>query len=145
MEEVNMNWLAYFSAVIAQMLIGYIWFHPKVMGTYWAKANGLDFESLRPTHLHRAMLFTLLYTLLFTFFLKINVTGPGQDIAPDGHSYITFQHGLVHACILTLMVIVPVFGTPAQYEKRNWNWAICHVGYWFLRMAVACGILSMWR
>lgn len=145
MEEMHINWAAYAVAVVAQMIIGYLWFHPAVMGKMWAKANGISVEEMKPKNMAMTMGITILLTLLFTFFIMTNVTGPGQSVAPDGHSYVTFQHGLAHALILTIMVIIPVLGTPALYEKRSWGWVIVHVGYWFLRLAVAAGILSMWR
>jgi hypothetical protein len=69
------------------------------------------------------------------------VTGPGQEDV----KFHTFQHGVAHAILLSIMVMLPVFGTPALYEKRSWSWTLCHVGYWFVRMAVAGGILSLWR
>jgi len=140
-----MNWTAYAVAVVAQLIIGYIWFHPSVMGKMWAKANNSDYETMKPDKPGMMYGLNLVFTLLFTVFLMINVTGPGQDTAPDGHSFHTFQHGFAHAVILTIMIIIPIFGTPAVFEKRGMNWVIVHVGYWFLRLAVAGGILSMWR
>ncbi|MFN0032700.1 MAG: DUF1761 domain-containing protein [Flavobacteriales bacterium] len=141
----NANWIAYAVAVVAQMVIGFLWFHPSVMGKMWAKAIGTTVEGLKPKNPGMVYGLTILYTLLFTFFLMTNVTGPGQDVAPDGHSYATFQHGLAHAVALTLMVILPVLGTPALFEGKSKGWMIVQVGYWFVRMAVALGILSAWR
>ena len=140
-----MNWAAYAVAVVAQMIIGVIWFHPSVMGKMWAKAIGVSIEELKPKNPGMVYGFTILYTLLFTMFLMTNVTGPGQDVAPDGHSYHTFQHGFAHAVILSIMVILPVLGTPALYEGKKKGWMVVQVGYWFVRLVVAAGILSAWR
>ena len=145
MEEMNINWLAFAVAVVAQMVVGYLWFHPSVMGKVWAKANGIDIKDMKPKNAGVTYGITILLTLFFTMWLTINVTGPGQDVAPDGHSFHTFQHGLGHAILITFFIMIPVFGTPALFEKRGWGWFIVHVGYWFLRMAVAFGILSAWR
>jgi len=141
----HINWAAFAVAVVAQMLVGYIWFHPAVMGKMWAKVNGLDINNMKPTNAGMTYGLTILLTVIFTFWLTMNVTGPGQDTAPDGHSYHTFQHGLAHAALLSIMIMLPVFGTPALFEKRGIGWVIVHVGYWFFRMAVAAGILSVWR
>lgn len=141
----HFNWAAYGVAVVAQLIIGYIWFHPSVMGKVWAKANGIDIKDLQPKNAGLTYGVTLLLTLIFTFWLMMNVAGPGQDVAPDGHSFHTFQHGLAHALLLTIAVMIPVFGTPALFEKRGWGWFLVHTGYWFFRMAVAQGILSFWR
>jgi len=136
-----MNWIAYAVAVVAQMIIGYIWFHPAVMGKRWAKANGINIEDMKIANPGMTYGLTILYTLIFTFWLAINVTGPGQE----DMKYHTFQHGIAHATLLTIMVILPVIGTPGLFEKKGFGWTMIHVGYWFLRMAVAQGILSLWR
>ena len=34
MEEMQINWMAFATAVVAQMIVGYLWFHPAVMGKY---------------------------------------------------------------------------------------------------------------
>lgn len=145
MEEMHTNWAAFAAAVVAQMGIGYIWFHPKVMGAMWAKALGISIEEMKPKNPGMVYGLTTLYTLLFTLFLLLNVTGPGQDVAPDGHSYHTFQHGIGHAILLTTLVIIPVLGSPALYEGKKKEWMIVQTGYWLLRLIVAAGIISMWR
>ena len=74
-------------------------------------------------------------------FLVNNVTGLGNEDL----KFHTFKHGIFHAIILTLMIMLPVFGTPALFEKRDWRWVMVHVGYWFCRIGAAAGILSYWR
>jgi hypothetical protein len=145
MEQMHMNWAAYAVAVVAQMIFGYLWFHPSVMGKMWAKANGVNVEDMKPKNPAMVYGLTILYTLIFTFWLMINVTGPGQDTHPDGHSFHTFQHGVSHAILLTIMVIIPVLGTPALFEGKKTGWMVVQVGYWFIRMAIAQGIISLWR
>jgi cytochrome b561 len=115
------------------------------MGTLWAKSIGKTPEEMKPKNMAMIMGLTILYTLLLTMFLLINVTGPGQDTAPDGHSYHTFGHGLGHAVFLSILIIIPVMGTPALYEEKSKLYFFVQLGYWFVRMAVALGILSAWR
>ncbi len=141
----QMNWAAFAVAVVAQMVIGFIWFHPAVMGKMWAKSIGISIEDMKPKNPGMVYGLTILYTILFTMWLMTNVTGPGQDVAPDGHSYHTFQHGVVHAFILAIMVILPVLGTPALYEGKTKGWMMVQMGYWTVRLIVAAGIISMWR
>lgn len=137
----NFNWIAYAIAVVSQMVIGFVWFHPAVMGKMWAKACGVTVEDMKPSNPGLTYGLTILYTLIFTFWLMINVTGPGQEDV----KFHTFQHGLSHAALLTVMVIIPVIGTPAVFEKKGLNYMIVQCGYWFFRMAVAQGVLSLMR
>jgi hypothetical protein len=145
MEEMHFNWAAYAVAVVAQMIVGYIWYNPAVMGKMWAQTNGIDEKDMQPKNMGMAVGLSVVLTLLFTMWLMINVTGPGQDTAPDGHSYHTFMHGFAHAVILSIMIMIPVYGMPAIYERRGMKWFLIHVGHWFLRMVVGAGILSAWR
>jgi hypothetical protein len=137
----ELNWMAYVAAVIAQLVIGFIWFHPAVLGKMWARSINMPIEEMKPARPAVTYGLTILYTLIFTFWLAVNVTGFGQE--PE--RYHTFQHGLAHATLLTIMVITPVLGTPALYENKKASWMFVQVGYWFVRMAVAQGILSLWR
>lgn len=141
----QINWAAFAVAVVVQMVIGYLWFHPAVMGKMWAKANNATVEEMKPKNPGMVYGLTILFTILITFFFVTNVTGPGQEVAPDGHSYKTFQHGLAHAVILTIMVVIPLVCTPALFIGKSLSWMIVQVGYWFLRLAAALGILSAWR
>ncbi len=141
MEELQINWMAFATAVVAQMIVGYLWFHPAVMGKIWARSLGKTYEDLTPKNPAVTYGIAFLLTLLFTMFLVANVTGPGQEDL----KFHTFQHGIVHAITLALMILLPVFGTPALFEKRDWRWVLVHVGYWFCRIGVAAGILSYWR
>jgi cytochrome b561 len=140
----DVNWYAFAAAVVAQILIGYIWFHPAVMGKIWAKAIGKTIEEIKPQNPALVYGVTILLTLLFTNWLVYNVTGPGQD-HDETHSFVTAQHGLAHAILLTLMFTIPIFGTLALFERKTWGWFIVQTGYWFLRLAAAASILSAWR
>jgi cobalamin biosynthesis protein CobD/CbiB len=139
--EMHINWLAYAVAVIAQMVIGYLWFHPKVMGGKWAEANNTTIDAMKPKNPGLVYGLTLLFTLLGTIFILFNVTGFGQEDI----KFHTVKHGIAHAVMFFVMVLVPVLGTPALHEGRNKNWYIVQLSYWFVRCAVAFAILSAWR
>lgn len=141
MENVHLNWAAYAVAVVAQMVIGYLWFHPAVMGKMWAQANGKSIEEMKPKNPGLVYGVTMLYTLLNTLFLMVQVVGPGQEDV----QYHTVKHGLFHALLFSAMVILPVLGTPALHEGKSRNWMLVQFSYWFVRVSVAMAILSMWR
>lgn len=141
MENMNLNWAAYAVAVVAQTIIGYLWFHPAVMGKMWAEANGRTIDEMKPKNPGMVYGLTMLYTLLNTMFLMINVTGFGQEDV----QFHTIKHGLFHAVVFAVLVILPVLGTPSLHEGKPKGWMIVQMGYWFVRLSVAMGILSWWR
>jgi cobalamin biosynthesis protein CobD/CbiB len=139
--EMHINWLAYAVAVIAQMVIGYLWFHPKVMGNKWAEANNSSIEAMKPKNSGLVYGLTLLFTLLCTMFILLNVTGFGQEDI----QFHTIKHGVLHSIMFFVMVLIPVLATPALHEGRSANWYIVQLSYWLVRCTVAFAILSAWR
>ena len=63
----------------------------------------------------------------------------------DGHSFVTFQHGVAHGIIFSITVLIPIFTTMAIFEKRKFSWAFVNWGYWAITAILMCGILSAWR
>ncbi|MBK6860536.1 MAG: DUF1761 domain-containing protein [Saprospiraceae bacterium] len=143
--EPQLNMMAIGVASLIPMIMGFIYYHPKVMGNAWMNANGFSQESLGNGPKPIWYLVALVLSFLFAVKFAVEVTGPGQDVAPDGHSYVTFQHGMAHGIVNTIMIILPIFGTLSIFEKRSWTWAFINVGYWGLCLIIMQGILSAWR
>lgn len=143
--EPQLNMMAIGVASLIPMIMGFIYYHPKVMGNAWMNANGFTQESLGNGPKPIWYLVALVLSFLFAVKFALDVTAPGQDVAPDGHSYVTFQHGMAHGIVNTIMIILPIFGTLSIFEKRSWTWAFINVGYWGLCLIIMQGILSAWR
>ncbi|MBK8193503.1 MAG: DUF1761 domain-containing protein [Lewinellaceae bacterium] len=141
MEDFHVNWLAVAAASITPMIVGMIWYHPKVMGTVWMKATGLKEEDMRAGNMGMIYGAALVLAFMLALFLMLNVTGFGQEDV----QFHTFKHGLGHGLMLTLLFVLPLFGTNALFEKRGWNWLLVNVGYWWVTLSIALGILSAWR
>ena len=149
--EPQLNFLALIVAALVPMIMGFVYYHPKVLGSLWMKANGFTLESIGTGPKPVMYLLALVVSFLLAFFVWINVTGAGgvdqlQVTDPkDGHSYVTFCHGVVHGVLISLTVILPVFVTMTIFEKRSWSWAFVNWGYWALTVTLMAGILSAWR
>ena len=142
--EPQANLIAVAVAALVPMIMGFIYYHPKVMGNAWMKANGFTLESIGTGPKPVLYLVALAFSFLLSFRLCIDVIAPGQDVAPDGHSYITFQHGLAHGAINTIFLLLPVLGTISIFEKRGWNWLFVNLAYWGVTLMIMQGILSAW-
>lgn len=141
----ELNWLAVVVAALMPMIVGFVYYHPKVMGNAWMNANGFTLESIGNGPKPILYGVALGLSVLLSMWVAVNVTGPGQDVAPDGHSYATFGHGAVHAVVNSLFFLLPVLGTQSIFEKRGWNWVFVNLGYWVATLALMGGILSAWR
>lgn len=145
MEEMHINFLAVLVAALVPMIVGFVYYHPKVLGGAWMRANGFTLESVGTGPKPIMFGVALVLSFLLSFWLCANVTGPGQQTAPDGHSYATFGHGVVHGIIISILVLLPVLGTQSIFEKRGWNWVFVNLGYWLVSLSIMGGLLSAWR
>ncbi len=149
--EPHLNPLALIVAALVPMIMGFVYYHPKVLGNQWMRANGFTLESLGTGPKPVMYLLALAVSFLLAFFLWGNVTGAGgvdsfQVTDPrDGHSHVTFGHGAFHGVAISILVLLPIFVTMAIFEKRSWSWAFVNWGYWALTVILMAGILSAWR
>ncbi|HAD14643.1 MAG TPA: hypothetical protein DCF33_19630 [Saprospirales bacterium] len=141
----EINWIAVAVTALVPMIVGFVYYHPQVLGGSWMRANGFTLESVGNGPKPVLYLAALGLSFLLSMFVCVNVTGPGQDVAPDGHSYATFGHGVVHGIIISILLVLPILGTMSVFEKRGWNWVFVNLGYWMVTLVVMAGILSAWR
>ena len=47
MENFSMNWLAILVSALIPLIIGAIWYHPKVFGTAWMHATGITEDKIK--------------------------------------------------------------------------------------------------
>jgi hypothetical protein len=141
----EINFIAVAVAALIPMIVGFVYYHPAVLGGPWMKANGFTLESVGKGPNPILYVVALGFSFLLSMFVCVNVTGPGQDVAPDGHSYVTFQHGLAHGLMISLLVVLPILGTMSIFERRGWGWVFTNWGYWYVTLSIMAGILSAWR
>ena len=151
MQEPQMNFMAILVAAIIPMIMGFLYYHPAVFGKAWMNANGFTKEGMGNGPKPAFYLLALVLSFFLAMWMWAWTTGVGgveqmQVKDPvDGHSYVTFKHGLAHGLIFGLFIMLPVFGTMAIFEKRKFSWAFVNWGYWTITAILMCGILSAWR
>ena len=59
--------LALLVAAFSTLVVGFIWYNPKVFGTIWMKESGLTEEKLKGGN----MVVTLLVTFIYAFFIAV--------------------------------------------------------------------------
>lgn len=145
LQLMEINWIAVALSALVPMIVGFVYYHPQVLGGSWMRANGFTPESIGNGPKPILYLVALGFSFLLSMFVCVNVTGPGQDVAPDGHSYVTFGHGALHGVIISLLVVLPILGTMSIFERRGWGWVFTNWGYWLCTLVIMGGILSAWR
>jgi len=165
----EMNILAIVVAALVPLVVGFIWFNPKVFGNAWMKASGMTQEKAEGANMPLIMGLSLLFSAMLAMFLNsifIHQNGLLSLFAthPDfekvgsevynyiqnfkdsyGHLHRSFGHGMAHGGFFGIFVALPLIGTHALYERKSWKYILINVGYWWVCAMIMGGILSAWR
>ena len=135
----EINLLALLAAAFSTLVIGFVWYNPKVFGTIWMNESGITEEKMRGGNMVITLLASFIYAFFIAFvlrFLVIHQTGalgmvggdasiakPSYDafIADYGNAFRTFKHGALHGFMTGLFLILPVLGITALYERRSFK------------------------
>jgi hypothetical protein len=165
----DFNIVVHLIAALIPMIIGFAWYHPKVMGTVWMKAADMSDEKIKSGNM--ALIFGLSFVLSIvlsftyklladhhyayqTFFRPVVEHGIGVDpttpfgvelkglIDAYGERYHTWTHGLAHSMIISLFVLMPVMGTNAMFERKSFKYFMVNWGYWAITIAAMYMVLA---
>jgi len=163
-----MNFPAILVAAIVPLVVGAVWYNPKVMGAAWMKANGFTTEDVQGGNL--AVMFGLTFVLgiliaLMTNFLVVHQghvfsligTDPAmqdatselskwytQFVADHGDRHRSFGHGAFHGALSGFFLTAGIVGTISIFERRSFRYVAIHVAYWTITVGLMGGIICAW-
>lgn len=152
-------------ASLSTLLVGFIWYNPKVFGTIWMRETGITEEKAQGSNMLMIFGMAIFYGFLIAFILQMLVIHQygaygmiGGDPAADGvkpsfaafmadygTNFRTFKHGALHGFMAGLLFALPVVGTGALFEKRSWRYTLVSGGYWVVVCMIMGGILCAWE
>lgn len=65
-------------------------------------------------------------------------------IALHGNKYRWFGHGAFHGVIIGIFFVFPIITINALFERRGFKYALIHIGYWTITIALMGGVLCHW-
>jgi hypothetical protein len=146
-------------SVLIPLLIGFIWYNPKVFGNAWMKAAGLTEESMKGANMALIFGLTYLFSFMLSFFMLAIVrhemgmfsliNGASAEVetmaktilATVGDRYSTFKHGALHGTIAAIFFALPVLGINALFERKSGKYIFIHLGYWVVTLALIGGVM----
>lgn len=159
------NWLIILAAAFIPLVIGFVWYTPKVFGNAWMKACGLDEEKLKganmPLTFGLCFVFSFLLAMAMNFMvihqfhfysILMNEAGlkeAGSEVnnlaasfmSKYGNNFRTFKHGAFHGTIGGFFIAMPVLATNALFERKGFAYISINVGYWIVSMALMGGVV----
>ncbi len=161
----DFNFAIVLAATAVPLVIGFIWYHPKVFGTAWMHATGMTPEKGKQAN----MLVMFGLTILFSFFIasilmslvvhQISVVSlltnqpDSKDPASEsstmlkhfmelyGNSYRTFKHGVFHGTLTGIFMALPIVSINALFEQKGFKYIAINAGYWIVSMALMGGLI----
>ncbi|RZN84475.1 MAG: DUF1761 domain-containing protein [Winogradskyella sp.] len=160
--ELPINPIAIPIAAIAALVIGALWYNPKIgFGNLWMRESGMTEEKMKSGKMAvifgLSLVFAALLALLLMQFTNhqwgaFGMIGgdPAADgvlpsfeafMADYGTAFRTFKHGALHGTIFGVLGALPIIGTIALFERKSAKYIFVNAGYWILTLAVMGAIL----
>lgn len=159
----EINYWAIPVAAISALVVGFVWYNPKVFGTAWMKAAGMTEEKIQGANMGKIFAMALVFAILLAMSmitLTIHQTGAmgmvGGDlegalpsyaafISDYGTAHRTFGHGALHGFFGAVFIVLPTLGTNALFERKSAKYILINSGYWMVVMAIMGGIICGWH
>ena len=157
----NVNFLALLLAALSTLVVGFIWYNPKVFGNIWMKEAGLKEEDMKGANMVKIFGLSIVYAFLISFILQMltihqfgalgMVGGDPTKALPSynafmadyGTAFRTFKHGALHGFLTGLFLAFPLIGTNAVYERRSFKYVLVTGGFWIVCFTIMGGIICM--
>lgn len=163
----KLNYYLVFITATFPLLIGMVWYHPKVLGTAWMNAAGIKADTPKPNILLLIGLTYLLGIFISLSMYQVTIhqmglyamfqgnadamnpaTELGKTIAglmeQYGTNFRSFKHGALHGSIMAIFFALPILGINALLERRGGKYILIHAGYWIITVALIGGVICGW-
>lgn len=168
-----MNFVAIIVAALIPMIIGFIWYHPKVFGNTWMQVAGMTEEKVKTGNM--PLIFGLSFLLSLMLAVSINSIAYHDSFINGALYYVTdgtmkpdpaseagrwleyyntnlaasnhtFKHGAFHGFFIAgLLLALPIMATNALFERKSFKYVAVNVGYWLLTLMLMGGLLAAWQ
>jgi uncharacterized membrane protein YqhA len=154
------NWPIVLLAAIIPLIVGFIWYHPKVFGTVWMNVNGFTPESKKGANMAKIFGWTFFFSIMLALsihFIVIHQYHVYSIFASDttteskdyltafmekyGKNFRTFKHGVLHGIISGVFFVFPIIAINSLFERRGFKYAFIHAGFWIVSIALMGGII----
>lgn len=158
----GINFLVLGVATIIPLLVGFIWYNPKVFGAAWMQAAEVTEDKMQGANMLLIFGLTLVLSFILSFMLQTLVihqyslygllindlkdNPKAQELFNEimssfGSNFRTFKHGALHGIICGITIVLPVMGINALFERKGWKYILINTGYWVFSLAIMGGII----
>jgi hypothetical protein len=144
MPNIELNYVAIAVAVVANFVLGFIWYTP-LFGKAWGKEMGFDMTKKPPAGaLAKGMIMMVIGNFLMAFVFAHNIAvwnpvtwgQPASEMSPMANAFSA-------AFFTWLGFFVPTDLGVVAWEMKSWKLFFINTGYHFLALLVVAMILIM--
>lgn len=159
----EINFLAIIAAAVSALIVGFVWYNPKVFGNAWMQVADMSEEKIKGGNMAKIFVMAFLFAFLLAFMLQPitihqigamgMVGGQPENALPSyaafmadyGDAYRTFKHGAFHGVLTGIFLALPIIGTNALFERKSAKYIFINSGYWIVTLAIMGGIVCGWK
>lgn len=159
------NLIAVLVASLVTLLVGFVWYNPKVFGSIWMKETGMTEEKAQKSNMLKVFGLTIFYSILLSSAVPSLVIhqmgalgmigGPrlidkalpsySSFMTDYGDAFRTFRHGALHGFLSGLFIILPTTAINGLFEQKSWKYILITAGYWIVSLTIMGGIICAWK
>jgi Protein of unknown function (DUF1761) len=156
----QLNYWLILATGLIPIIIGFVWYNPKVFGQKWMDIIGITDESMKGANMPLIFILSYLFGCMLSLTLHtivIHQMGFESVFQGDESAQIlsykknfyenystrfrTFGHGVMHGVMTAIFVALPVIGVNALWNRKSAKYIFIHVGYWAICMGLIGGVL----
>lgn len=169
----EINLIALLVAALVPMVLGFIWYNPKVFGNLWMQAAGITEEQAKTGNMLVVFGVSFLMSLMLAWVMHLIAyhdafVGGAMFYATNGTmqpeagselakwmeyyqtnlaaSNHTFKHGAFHGFMIGgTLIALPILTTNALFERKGFKYIAVNAGYWMVCLSIMGGIIASWH
>ena len=160
----EMNFISPVVAAFTTLLVGFVWYHPKVFGTVWMKETGLTQEELEKGNMLKIFGLTFIFSIFIGMVMQMlsihqmgamSMVGGFNKVAEAKPSFAAFmadygtafrtaKHGAFHGLFTGIWFAFPMIAINGLFERRSLKYIFIHSGYWMVSLTIIGAIVCGW-
>ncbi|PHR70856.1 MAG: hypothetical protein COA67_07625 [Lutibacter sp.] len=157
----ELNYYILLIAALIPLIMGFIWYNPKVFGTAWMNSTGLTEEKMKGANMPLIFFLSYVFSILIAsvimqmsihqFGVLSTLGGSELDesstqyfadfMAKYGTNFRTFKHGVLHGVLAGFFFAMPVIATNAMFERKGFKNILINSGYWIVTLGLMGGVI----
>lgn len=154
------NYLAIFVTALVPIVLGFIWYNPKVFGVAWMQAAEMTEAKMKGGNMAIIFGVSILLSVMLAFFTnflvihEFGVSGltEGQFEGATTQAFLeefegkwrTYRHGALHGAMSGVMFALPIIAINALFERKSFKYISINAGYWIVCLTIMGSIISGW-